>query len=353
MTRRIARVASVSARAAVIAAVIMLAAAGATGSGVLAQDLERLVVTAPGGRPLVFHFAARDAGAAAALARGAAPFVPAPVAALTLPPEAFVVVLAPSEAAFAERTGGRVPDWGLAVAIPHDRTIVLRSPRLTGGSGEDPAVVLRHELGHLYLAAAVGRAGAVPRWFDEGFAALYADEWRWANPFRLAWARLAGGLPSLRALEGAFPAVPTPDLAYGQSLAAVRHLRDRGGERGMTLLLARVGEGMSFDAALRATYGLTLAQFYTAWEAELGTRYGWAVALSDDRALWAALAAAAMVLFVLKRRSIRREIGRRRRSEDAALGEPGDHSLGVEEWERYWEHDDDEDWRGDEDDRSV
>ena len=33
-------------------------------------------------------------------------------------------------------------------------------------------------------------------------------------------------------------------------------------------------------------------------------------------------------------------------SEDRALGEPGDHSLGVEEWERYWEWDDGEEWKG-------
>ncbi|MFN2383514.1 MAG: hypothetical protein ABR559_04540, partial [Gemmatimonadota bacterium] len=61
----------------------------------------------------------------------------------------------------------------------------------------------------------------------------------------------------------------------------------------------------------------------------------------------------AMVLLAVKRRSILHEIARRRRAEDAALGEPGDHALGVEEWERYWEHDDDDAWRGDEDDRGV
>jgi hypothetical protein len=33
------------------------------------------------------------------------------------------------------------------------------------------------------------------------------------------------------------------------------------------------------------------------------------------------------------------------RREDQALGDPEDHSLGVEEWERYWEAEDEE-WKG-------
>jgi hypothetical protein len=97
---------------------------------------------------------------------------------------------------------------------------------------------------------------------------------------------------------------------------------------------------------MRETYGLTLTQFYDAWDEELGG-YGWLLALTDERGVWIALALLVVLFYVIRRRSLRREIARRRAAEDRALGDPDDHSLGVEEQDRYWEHDD-EAWRGDE-----
>ena len=58
--------------------------------------------------------------------------------------------------------------------------------------------------------------------------------------------------------------------------------------------------------------------------------------------MWIGLALLALLLYVIRRRAIRREIEERMRAEDRALGEPGDHRLGVEEWERYWEWEEDE-----------
>lgn len=338
---------------AVLLLAVVLAAAGTLPPVAWAQDagadgFRRFTVSLPGGRPLVFRFAARDSAAAAALARAVGGFLPAPLAAAGLPPDTFHVVIAPSEAAFRELTGGRSPDWGLAVAFPALDRIVIRSPRLTGSSGADPATVLRHELGHLYLDAGAGGSGQVPRWFNEGFAALYADEWRWVSPIRLAWGRVTGALTPLSRLDRSFPegSPPAAERAYIQSMAAVRSLRERGGDAGIGLLLARMREGASFDAALRATYGLTLGQLYAGWEAELGREYGWAVALTDERGLWVLLALLVAGAYGFRRRAVHREIARRRRREDAALGSPDDHSLGVEEWDRTWEHEDDDEWRG-------
>jgi hypothetical protein len=311
-----------------------------------AQETFRpLVVRAPDGRAVVFHHTGRDTGAAVALGRIAAGHFPAPLAGAPLPPDSIDVVLAPGENAFRALTGGRAPDWGLAVAFPDRRRVVLRSPRLTGSEDVDPGVVLRHELNHVYLALGAGGSGATPRWFSEGFAALYADEWRWVDPVRLAWGRVTGRLTPLSGLENSFPAMPAPVLAYVQSMAAVRNLQRRGGDRGLGLLLGRLRDGSTFDLAVRETYGLTLDEFYADWEEEMGREFGWAVVLTDERGLW--IGAAFLVLFgwLVRRRALRREIERRRAREDAALGPPEDHSLGVEEWERYWEHEDDA-WGG-------
>ncbi|HUF89297.1 MAG TPA: peptidase MA family metallohydrolase [Gemmatimonadota bacterium] len=308
--------------------------------------IRRLVVEGPGGRPLVFHHAPADSAIVERLAEASRGFIPAPVAALELPPDTFDVVVASSEAAFREMTGGRAPDWGLAVAFPGLRRIVIRSPRITGRVEVDPAVVLRHELAHVYLGAALDDGGErLPRWFNEGFAALSAEEWRWVDPYRLAWARLTGTLTPLAGLHDTFPEMVDPSVAYTQSMAAVRGLHRRGGDEGLGYLLARMRAGATFDESLRATYGLTLAQFYEEWESELGQEYGWAVALTGQEGLWVVLAIVVLALYAIRRRSLRREIERRKRREDRALGEPGDHALGAEEWERYWEWDDDE-WKG-------
>ena len=318
-------------------------------SGLLAaqETFRPRAVRAPDGRAVVFHHVARDSGAAVALGRIAAGHLPAPLAGAELPPDSIDVVLAPGENSFRELTGGRVPDWGLAVAFPDRRRVVLRSPRLTGSEDVEPGIVLRHELNHVYLALGAGGSGAVPRWFNEGFAALYAGEWRWVDPVRLAWGRITGRLTPLPALERSFPAAPAPAAAYVQSMAAVRNLQRRGGDRGVGQLLARVRGGATFDGALRETYGLTLSEFYADWEEEMGREFGWGVVLTDERGLW--IAAALLVLFgwMVRRRALRREIERRKAREDASLGPPEDHSLDVEEWERTWEHDDEE-WRGEE-----
>ena len=312
------------------------------------EGFRRLVVDAPGGRPVVFRHVPADSAIVALLAERGGAFIPAPVAALELVPDTFTVIVAPTEAGFREMTGGRAPDWGLAVAFPRLRRVVMRSPRITGGVDVDPGVVLRHELAHLYLGAALGDGGErLPRWFNEGFAALYADEWRWVDPYRLAWARITGTLAPLSELDGTFPESTDPSVAYTQSMAAVRGLERRGGDAGLGHLLARMRDGATFDAAVRGTYGLTLDEFYAEWESELGRQYGWTVALTGQQGLWIVLAIVVLALYGLRRRAVKREIDKRIRKEDIALGAPGDHSLGVEEWERYWEWDD-ESWKEEE-----
>lgn len=302
---------------------------------------------APGSRPVVFRHTPGDSSIVALLAERAGAFMPPPVVPLDLPPDTIEVVIATTEAEFAEMTGGRAPDWGLAVAFPQLRLVVMRSPRITGDVDVDPAIVLRHELGHVYLGVALGQGeDEVPRWFHEGFAALYADEWRWVDPYRLAWARITGTLVPLADLGRSFPVTGDPSVAYVQAMAAVRGLERRGGAAGLGQLISRMREGATFDQALRGTYGLTLDQYYEEWESELGRQYGWAVALTGQEGLWVVLAVVVLGLYWLRRRGIRREIDARIESEDRSLGEPGDHSLGAEEWERYWEWDDDEEWKG-------
>lgn len=311
--------------------------------------LESITVLSPGGPVLAFYRVPSDSAVAVTFVELVADHVPPPILGIDLPPDTFKVIIAPSEPAFRGLTGGRVPDWGLAVAFPRLGQIVVRSPRLVGGSGADPSVVLRHELNHLFLSAAAGPgADQIPRWFHEGFSAFYAQEWRWVDPYRLAWGRLTGAVRPLRELQDSIPSAPTPQEAYIQSMAAVRSLWDRGGDDGIRAFLVRLREGETFDTAMRGTFGMTLDQFYDDWESEMGREYGWLVAVSDQRGLWIIMAVAVALLYWVRRGWVQREIERRKRREDEMLGDPDDHSLGVEGWDRYWEHDD-ETWKGDDD----
>ncbi len=107
--------------------VLLLALAGASLPRLAHGQLVTREVTGPAARPIVFHYAARDSTIATALAELAVAFVPRPLVADGLPPDTLHVVVAPTEGAFVELTGGRAPDWGLAVAFPKFGTSVPRS----------------------------------------------------------------------------------------------------------------------------------------------------------------------------------------------------------------------------------
>ena len=78
------------------------------------------------------------------------------------------LILVPDDDQFSRLARGRVPNWGVGLAFPRSRTIVLRA--------DDGAVrqTLRHEMAHLALHQMV--KGRVPLWFDEGYAGWAAGE---------------------------------------------------------------------------------------------------------------------------------------------------------------------------------
>ena len=107
--------------------------------------------------------------------------------------DTITLLLAADEPSFRRATGGRVPDWGLAVAFPVTSDIVMRSPRLVSGQSAFAPQVLAHELAHVYLGLYLGTSlRAAPRWFQEGLASLAAGEWGLSERVDLALALLTG-----------------------------------------------------------------------------------------------------------------------------------------------------------------
>lgn len=219
-----------------------------------------------------------------------------------LPDRPVRIILAPTREKYDSLTRGRLPLWSEGAAFPDAGTIVL----LTDKPSNRPTAALRHELAHLALRWHVGRH--VPLWFEEGYAAVAAQEWDRLDALRLNWQLARGVRMDLddvdRALRGARGDAET---GYALAATAVLLLQRWGGERGLTPLLANLPQAESFDAALRATYHVTEGDFELRWQRDVGSRYGWLSWLAAMGFFWLSIGALLAALLLLRRRRDQRK----------------------------------------------
>lgn len=215
-----------------------------------------------------------------------------------LPDRPLRLLLAPTRAIYDSLTRGRLPHWSEGAAFPEQGTIVL----LAAGPAGRPAAALRHELAHLALRWHVG-ARPLPLWFQEGYAAVAAGEWDRLDALRLNIELARGVRMNLddvdRALRGG-----RGDAATGYALAAtaVLVLHRWGGERGLEPLLAALPQAESFDAAVRASYHVTVDDFEARWQRDVRSRYGWVTWAVAMGMVWTAIGALLVALVVIRRR---------------------------------------------------
>ena len=218
-----------------------------------------------------------------------------------LPDRPIRIILAPTREKYDSLTRGRLPLWSEGAAFPEAGTIVL----LTAHPPSGPSA-LRHELAHLALRWHVGRQ--VPLWFEEGYAAVAAQEWDRLDALRLNWQLARGVRMDLddvdRALRGARGDAET---GYALAATAVLLLQRWGGERGLAPLLANLPQAESFDAALRATYHVTEGDFELRWQRDVGSRYGWLSWLAAMGFFWLSIGALLAALVLLRRRRNQRK----------------------------------------------
>ena len=188
-------------------------------------------------------------------------------------PGAVRLVVAPDEAALGRVSRGRIPSWGVGLALPGTRTIVVRA------DAPDPYAALRHELAHLALHDAV--RVRVPLWFDEGYAVVAAGEWNRLDALKLNWVVIRGAVGDLRTLDAALrQSEAEAATAYALSGSSVMHLTRLNPTGSLDPLLARLAGGQPFDSAVIATTGLTLTGFERSWQRDLRHRFGALVWLS-------------------------------------------------------------------------
>lgn len=170
------------------------------------------------------------------------------------PKEPIVVVLYTNQQFFDVT---RAPSWSGAM---NDGKVRVPISGVSGMTGE-LARVLKHELTHSFVN--LSTRGRAPTWLHEGVAQVM--EGKTAAEVGRQLAPLYAGQKQipLNKLEGAFLGLsgPQASLAYAQSLLAVDYIRETHGMSEIARILKRMSEGMSTEAALRATIRSGYGQF--------------------------------------------------------------------------------------------
>lgn len=177
---------------------------------------------------------------------------------------------------FAANFTGRLPDWGVGVALPGGRFIALNYTRLPA-VGRGASEVFLHEMVHAILFQVTGRTW-LPTWLHEGTAMLYSGEWKFRDTVSLV---LDGQVPSLDRLGGRFPApAALADRAYRTSLLAVDRLQDQYGDDVVGEILAETARLENFPAGFAEATGESLEVFVRGFSRSMNFRLGWAVMLT-------------------------------------------------------------------------
>lgn len=235
---------------------------------------------------------------------------------LRRPTAAVTLVVAADAQQFRQLIGPSVPEWGSAVAFPHEHRIVMQGRR-AGSRAGDPFEVLRHELAHLALHETLG--DLAPRWFDEGYASFAAREWSREDALRTNIALVIRGTPTLDELERWFQGgAVRAEAAYALSYRAVADLAELDERRGLSVLFVEWRRTGKLDAAVRNAYGLTLARFEARWRDRTRRRYGGLALLADVGMAAAFVLVVIVPLYLARRRRDQRRMAALIAADEAA-----------------------------------
>jgi len=202
--------------------------------------------------------------------------------------------------------GGRFPDWGLGCALPEQNTIAILSPYLFEYHRTLPEVI-RHELAHVYLHKLVGWP-RLPRWMDEGFAMLIGHQWYFGDDWLIARAVFSKETLPLLQIEGLnLFKEGKARLAYTESYIAMAYFLEKYGWESFMLYLRELRSDDDWDRAFMAAVGLDYAAFQAEFIKYLEAKYNWAMLLSDTMLLWILLVLLVLVLYLFKRRMVKKK----------------------------------------------
>jgi hypothetical protein len=189
------------------------------------------------------------------------------------------ILVAPSQRAFDQITGGQIPEWGIAAAEPEQSVIFLKSPRIAHPETDLKSAVL-HELSHVLLSVSSG-GYPIDRWFDEGLAMTFSGENRFLETLNLARAVFSGDIIRLDKIDDVLTfRRQKAGLAYQESLSAVQFLIDRFGSVALVGIIRKIGEHADMDTAMQSVIGMKFAEFEDSWYRAMKIKYRWAIFLN-------------------------------------------------------------------------
>ena len=201
------------------------------------------------------------------------------------------------------------PAYATGVAYPHGGVILLSLTAPESWERPNMEALLAHELSHIALRRAVN-GHPVPRWFTEGLAIYQAGEYGLERAKTLWSAAVAGNVVPLADLSQHFPSRPhRVNVAYAQSADMVAFMRrDLREERSFRILVRKLGEGVSFDEAVRTSYSATLGTLERDWRESLNERFQTVPLLVGGTSVWALLSLLLVYAWVRRRRKNRRRL---------------------------------------------
>jgi Peptidase MA superfamily len=161
------------------------------------------------------------------------------------------------------------PEWVGGQATPAFGTIVLA---IAPGDNGEIGRTVPHEVSHLVIYQATKNPyNYAPKWLDEGLAVLAQDnvDGFLVQAFQRAFDNRS--LQSLRVLGSSFPAdTQLSNQSYGESVNAVQFLIKTYGEEKVGQFLRSFSQGVSYDEATQAAFGLTLDELDRKWKEATG-----------------------------------------------------------------------------------
>jgi hypothetical protein len=197
----------------------------------------------------------------------------------------------------------RTPAWVSGFAVGDQRTIVVFPGRVPSYPDRNLEALIHHEVAHVLVTEAAG-GRSVPRWFNEGVAAVAAREWGLEDSARYALAVVGRGERTVSDLDAAFEAGGRrASRAYALSAAFVRFLESEAGGDVSARILAEIHGGAGFREAFRNATGVSLATFERRFFHDRAIWSTWVPFLTSTAALWMAITL--LALWAFRRRHLR------------------------------------------------
>ncbi len=255
---------------------------------------------------------------------------------LTYRPSIYIVN---STARFQELVQSKFPDWGAAAAIPFNKMIVIKSPRLFN-INKPIEELLAHEYAHLALHERTG-FHQPPRWFDEGLAMYVSTEWNWSDYLALSKASIFGQILPLDSIEylNRFNESQA-HVAYAESYLSTRYFYEEYKAKSVQVFLDSIRAGNRVSDALLASTGSTYREFDDEVRLYIQNHYNISTLFMDTMFLWLGLALIVLVAVFVRYRKRRQyykkwEREERLRSTDFDYGDP-DNPERVDDEDEPW-----------------